>query len=173
MIEQARDIAVRAHGDQKYGDGRPYVVHLDEVECVLREFGYEDTSSRQAAILHDVLEDTHLTAASLNNLGLSPEVITLIQFCTDEEGHNRKTRKAKTYERWAKDFKAKPPWLPKAVRVKLADRIGNLRSCHRNGLTGLLQMYRKEKDIFRGALYVPGMADKMWAEYNHLIEGRT
>jgi len=168
-IGQVREIAVRAHGEQKYGDGRPYVVHLDEVEAIVREFGYDDPSTRQAAILHDILEDTNVTAKGLNDLGVSLEVIILVQFCTDEEGHNRKTRKAKTYERWAEEKRRDPYWLPKAIRVKLADRIGNLRSCHRNNLTGLLQMYQKEKDVFKDALHLYGMADAMWAEYDRLV----
>ena len=170
-VEKAREFAVEAHGDQKYGDGRPYVVHLDEVEAVAREFGYgDDEEVRVAAILHDVLEDTPATEKDLRAAGFTMEEVALVEFCTDRPGKNRRERKAATYRAWKTLFgQATPTWLARASAVKLADRIGNLRSCHRNGLAGLLSMYRKEKDTFKAALHGPDMLPAMWAEYDRLL----
>jgi len=33
----ARDYAIRAHRDQRYGDGKPYVEHFDDVKGTLVE----------------------------------------------------------------------------------------------------------------------------------------
>jgi len=62
----ARDFAIQAHGDQKYGT-KPYVYHLDQVAaiCCTIKFHYDSETLRTAAFLHDVLEDTKVTHAEL------------------------------------------------------------------------------------------------------------
>jgi (p)ppGpp synthase/HD superfamily hydrolase len=53
-----RDLALRYHGEQRYGD-HPYGVHLDAVVEILREYGHE--ALVPAGYLHDTLEDTDAT----------------------------------------------------------------------------------------------------------------
>jgi hypothetical protein len=55
--------------------------------------------------------------------------------------------------------------------VKLADRLANLLNCTGSS-AGLFQMYRKERDTFRAALYVPGDVDDadMWAFYDYILK---
>jgi (p)ppGpp synthase/HD superfamily hydrolase len=175
----SREFAIWAHGDQKYGD-EPYVVHLDAVVGVLAEFGYTDDDSVAAGYLHDVLEDSKIVR--YDDCGaFSHDVRMAMLFCQDAEGHNRKTRKAATYARchrdiglWQehggnpKDFPEPMEHIPLAVRVKVADRIANIRNCIANK-PDLLQMYQKERDAFRDALYVPMMCEAMWAEYDRLL----
>lgn len=138
---------MKAHGDQMYG-GNPYVTHLDAVVQVLKDAGFMDPTFLMAGYLHDSLEDTATTALDLKAEGFSPEVVKAVQFCTDEPGHNRKTRKAATYAR----VKVNPHIV--GLAVKWADRIANIESCKAEGNTGLLQMYRKEDAAFRDA-YTP------------------
>lgn len=177
----ARTFAIWAHDEQQYGD-QPYVVHLDEVVALLREFGVTDDDSIAAGFLHDVLEDSKLTR--YDDLGVfSSTTRKAMIFCTDAEGHNRKTRKEATYERCRQEINqwlahAREPelfpdpmtWLPTAVRVKVADRLANIRNCIANK-PDLLSMYRKERFSFRDAMYVAGMCDDMWSEYNRLLAG--
>lgn len=179
----AREFALWAHQDQKYGD-KPYVVHLDEVVAVLREYGYTDDDSVAAGFLHDVLEDSKI--ARYDDLGfVSQDVRQALLFCKDEEGPNRKTRKLATYQRcnqaitlWRchisspAEFKDPMAWIPLAVRTKVADRLANLRNCIVNN-PSLLQMYQKEAGAFYVALYFPGICDAMWDEYDRLLPGRT
>ena len=49
-----------------------------------------------------------------------------------------------------------------ALLVKVADRVANVRSCVRDGLDGLLKMYRKEHAAFRDAARREGLADDLW-----------
>lgn len=174
MMHDPRDIAVRAHGDQKYGS-RPYADHLDEVVAVLAEYGYEDPDSRAVGYLHDTLEDTSTTPADLRTLGIPLVVVEAVQFCTDEPGPNRRTRKALTYQRyhgqirlWLGDHREVMPFVPLGIRGKLADRLANLRAASRDG-SDLLSMYRKERDAFRETYHVPGLCDPMWTEYERLL----
>jgi len=175
MTGQARQIAVEAHGDQKYGADRPYVVHLDAVDTICTTHGYTDETTRSGAYLHDVLEDTALTTKELFGLGMSQDVVSVVLFCTDEPGPNRKTRKMLTYRRIRGLLDAQlahgtlPRWLIAAVRVKLADRLANIHACFGGDRADLFQMYKKEQAAFREALHVPGICDTMWAEYDRLL----
>lgn len=185
MLEQeitirARHFAEWAHGDQKYGD-QPYVAHLDDVVGILREYGRTDDDFVVAGYLHDVLEDSKI--ARYDDLGAFSETVRqAMLFCTDAEGKNRKERKAATYARchhqimlWLehdmnpKDFPDPMAWIPLAVTVKVADRLANIRNCIATGNHGLLDMYRKERQTFLNAMFVRGVCDKMWVEYDRLF----
>jgi len=98
---------------------------------------------------------------------VAAQLAGIATFCTDVPGPNRKQRKAATYERMRRDVAAAPVWIRAAVRVKLADRIANLRASHRDSLS-LLDMYRRESAAFRAALFVAGICDAMWAEHDRL-----
>jgi hypothetical protein len=82
-------------------------------------------------------------------------------------GANRNQRKAATYERMRRDIAAAPAWIRSAVRAKVADRLANLRVCHRDN-PSLLDMYRRESATFRSALFVAGVCDALWVEYDRL-----
>jgi (p)ppGpp synthase/HD superfamily hydrolase len=177
LVDAARAFAVAAHGAQLYGrgeDAQPYVVHLDEVAAVLRDLATEAGELElAAAYLHDVVEDTPVAPADIekafSHFGavVAGHLGRIAAFCTDAPGPNRKQRKAATYARMRTDVGAAPPWIRAAVRVKLADRIANLRACHRHN-SSLLEMYRSESLVFREALFVGGMCDAMWAEFDRL-----
>lgn len=122
LHQATRDIAIRAHGTQMYGD-EPYVVHLDAVNSVLLNALHGANLSDipkelQVAYLHDVIEDTDWTQSTLLDalltlhtelarLGgtvvrrmLPPEdVVRAVEFCTDMPGPNRRARKQATYAR--------------------------------------------------------------------------
>lgn len=159
-IAAARAFALRAHGDQRYGD-HPYVTHLDEVAAILEPYGIE---AQVAGYLHDTVEDTDATVEEVadrfgSHMG---EVVGLL---TDEEGANRKERKAKTCAKLA----AVGPHLSLALIAKAGDRLGNVRACVRNANAGLLAMYRDEHAAFRQAAYRPGLCDELWAELDRLL----
>lgn len=138
----------------------PYTHHLSDVENVLREFGITDVEMLQASWGHDIIEDTDVKLRDIRE-NFGERVASLVFAVTSEEGVNRKTRNALTYPkiREAGDD---------AVRLKLADRIANVR----NG-GGSAQMYAKEHNEFRHQLYNPGcttITSHMWACLDHLIE---
>lgn len=64
----AREFAIKAHGDQRYGR-MPYSYHLDQVASKLRELErcgwYVPEEAYVVAYLHDVLEDTKVTYEEL------------------------------------------------------------------------------------------------------------
>jgi len=152
----AREFAIRAHADQKYANG-PYVAHLDAVVDVLKEFGHFDQALLDAAYLHDVLEDTDTDAGDLCNWFYA-ETIELVVAVTDQPGRNRAERHAATYPRIAAN--------PKAVTLKLADRIANVRASIK--MVGHGAMYGDEYPAFKAALQGEHHG-AMWRELDRLL----
>jgi (p)ppGpp synthase/HD superfamily hydrolase len=144
---EARQFAVTRHAAQRYGD-RPYVVHLEAVRAVLRDFGH-DGALGVAAWLHDVVEDTATTRDEVAQR-FGPEVAALVWAVTGV-GDNRKARNAAAY--------AKIRQHPVATTLKLADRIANVEAAAT--VPHKLEMYRAEWEGFTAAL--AGLGDaRMW-----------
>lgn len=170
---KARDFAIKAHGDQKYG-GEPYVVHLDDVVLTLGQGcpSYSHPSIRDAAFLHDILEDCPGYTTEMLSTEFGADVTRIVEFCTDEPGHNRKTRKAATYAKMRATIDGNDPlpsWLQDAIRVKVADRVSNIASCFLEIRPDLWEMYRRERDTFGRALYVEGVCEGLWGLYDDLL----
>jgi len=175
--QELRFLAAGAHAGQTYGT-EPYTAHLEQVVEVVREFEFHHlTSTIQIAWLHDIVEDTGVTPELLADLGVDKFTIWAVEFLTDEDGPNRKTKKFNTYERvrQTKERKPRGAWLEQALTVKWADRIANIRMATANS-PELLKMYRREAQAFR-EVYLPDeislKIDRRWqimvAEYDRLV----
>jgi (p)ppGpp synthase/HD superfamily hydrolase len=83
LTRDALAFAARRHeGQTRDGDGLPFVTHPVEVACLLHEAGYSDKVVA-AGVLHDVLEDTDVERAELEErFGL--EVAALVAAVTDD-----------------------------------------------------------------------------------------
>jgi (p)ppGpp synthase/HD superfamily hydrolase len=136
----------------------PYTHHLAAVEEVLREFGESRSEMLVAAWLHDIVEDTDVKLRDIEE-NFGPEVATLVGAVTSESGENRKIRNALTYPKIRDTGQD-------AVRLKLADRIANVR----NGGSSVM-MYAKEHKNFKHALYSQNDDGnrKMWSELDQLL----
>jgi len=179
MIQEAKDFAFKMHGGQTYGDGQPYTVHLEAVALLVQDYGCDHMDwALSAAYLHDVIEDCKVDPLILR-VKFGNAITEMVLFCTDELGATRRERKAKTYARMRQDINTARKmrqidahgWLRDAIRVKLADRLANIRACFQGARADLWQMYKKEQDAFADAL---GGADSdfirpMWDEYERLL----
>ena len=157
LVDRAREFAINAHWGQMYGT-KPYLHHLGEVAHICSYFKLPEYV-KAAAYLHDVVEDTDITADQVS-AKFGYEVATLVYSVTDESGENRKERKAKTYRKILAH--------PYGVYLKLADRIANVKACSTAKDTGMFKMYCKEAEAFEKELKTPGIAEPMWAELDEL-----
>jgi hypothetical protein len=149
---EAREFAVERHAEQRYGE-RPYVVHLEAVRAVLRDFGHGGALG-VAAWLHDVVEDTPTTRDEVEQR-FGAEVAALVWAVTGV-GDDRKARNAAAY--------AKIQQLPAAATLKLADRIANVEASAT--VPAKLERYRAEWQGFATAL--AGLGDaRMWQRLRH------
>jgi guanosine-3',5'-bis(diphosphate) 3'-pyrophosphohydrolase len=166
MTKSARDFAVWAHGDQKYGE-RPYVVHLDAVADIVRSLDGLPDYAVTVAYLHDVVEDTDVGFADVEKW-FGFVVRSCVVGLTDPEGKNRRERKARLHAYLAElnDCEAHRVTLS----VKTADRLANVRASTNDANERLLAMYAKEHPEFRRAVFRAGPCDELWAELDGLVE---
>lgn len=79
----ARSIAEEAHAGQFRKDGKtPYITHP---EAVANSFPQDCNLHRAVAWLHDVIEDTHITAAELINRGISDAMVHRVEMLTKDK----------------------------------------------------------------------------------------
>ena len=154
LLEKARLFAVEAHGSQMYGDF-PYEKHLQDVVNVGLRFGL-DIKLLICCWLHDVIEDT-LISYNKVEAEFGEEVAEIVYCVTDELGRNRDERKAKTLPKIGANFGA--------IKVKLADRIGNIE------MGGKIDMYAQEYYTFKFHLHrKEGDAQPMWDHLEKLLK---
>ncbi len=124
-LGEALVYAAVAHGDQMRASGEPYIIHPIYVTSILADMKM-DLPTLQAALLHDVLEDTEVSAEDLEKR-FGKSVITLVDGVTklgklafksfeDYQAENLR----KMFLVMAKDIRV--------VLIKLADRTHNMRS---------------------------------------------
>ena len=83
MIDIALAIARKAHAGQVDKAGIDYIQHPLYVASQV-----ETEQEKAVALLHDVLEDSDITAADLLAYGLSNEVVTAVQTLTKKKGQS-------------------------------------------------------------------------------------
>lgn len=125
LVQRADAFAEKAHDDvkqvRKY-TGEPYINHPREVRAILLKYASGPITQEQeaAALLHDTIEDTNVTAADIER-EFGHEVANLVGWLTDiskPEDGNRRTRKSLDLQHTA--------GAPAAAKsIKLADLISN------------------------------------------------
>jgi (p)ppGpp synthase/HD superfamily hydrolase len=166
-IKEAREFAIKAHGEQKYGMQKwDYVYHLDQVVNVLMRFGHGDQLMLSSGYLHDVLEDVKTINKEAFRVQFE-DCYPIVFAVTEEPGKNRRERHSKTLPKIKEN--------PRAVILKLADRIANAENCQLElaitGKSSHLSMYQKEWKEFHEALYAPGQDVRMWQYLEELCTG--
>ncbi|GAA2837114.1 HD domain-containing protein [Nonomuraea rubra] len=119
-LRDAVAFARRMHGSQQRPTGRPYVEHLLEaLEVAVSGAGLSDREVLVATVLHDVLEDTPCTEGEVARR-FGPEVAALVRWVTKPRGGSKADYLASL---------VKAP--PRAILVKLSDRVSNVQELHR------------------------------------------
>ena len=136
-VARAVEFAVRYHGDQTRPTGAPYAEHLLEaLEVLVRGAGVTDPDILQAAVLHDVVEDTPCTIDDVRR-AFGDRVAEMVGWVTKpepEEGADRRAAK----EAYLGRLQDAPD---DAVLVKLADRASNVQTLRNLGLPKQRQYY--------------------------------
>ena len=127
VLERAYDWAARAHGDQRRESGELFIEHPLQVAMILAELEL-DVTTLTAGLLHDVLEDTEVTAEELE-AEFGPEVRSLVDGVTKLSRIPFQTREEHQAQSLRKMFLAMAEDL-RVVLIKLADRLHNMRTLH-------------------------------------------
>ena len=116
-VAEARELAVRAHGDQADRDGTAHIAHVARVA----DRHHESAPFQRVAWLHDVLEDTAADRAQLQARLPAPEWQALLLLTHDDD---------RSYEDYIAAIAGAAGEAGALARaVKEADALDNLRRC--------------------------------------------
>lgn len=107
-LERAIRLALEAHAGQKSKDGSPYILHPLRLMAKM-----ETAEERMSAVLHDVVEDSHITLDDLRAANIPERVLEAVRLLTHEEGTS--------YEAYVERLRADPL----ARKIKIADLEDN------------------------------------------------
>ncbi|MGZ8219932.1 HD domain-containing protein [Methylomagnum sp.] len=139
LLLHAALFAAEKHRNQRRKDAAasPYINHPLAVANILaNEGGIDDPVTLIAALLHDTIEDTATTAAELA-AEFGPAIAAVVQEVSDDTTLPSKERKRLQIEH-AKAVS------PRAKRVKLADKIANLRDLSDHPPAGWLEARKQD-----------------------------
>lgn len=124
-VEEAYELADKAHKEQKRASGEPYIIHPLAVATTLAELQI-DAVTIEAGLLHDVVEDTTYTLEDIRK-EFGETVAFLVDGVTKLNQFHYQTKEDQQMENYRKMILA----MAKDVRVvviKLADRLHNMRT---------------------------------------------
>ncbi len=126
-VDQAFDLAVKAHEGQKRATGEAYVTHPIASAQILAELGI-DTTAIQAALLHDVPEDTEYSLTDVEE-AFGAEVAQLVDGVTKLSKFSTHSHEQQQAENIRKMLLAMAQDI-RVVLIKLADRLHNMRTLY-------------------------------------------
>lgn len=162
LIKKAMVYANKAHTGQMYGEVYPYAKHLEDVYNILIDFGFSEADNLDLLVsswLHDIIEDTCISYSDIKK-EFNKDIAEIVYCITDELGRTRREKKEKTYPKMRSN--------PKAIALKVADRIANVRFSNSQS-DSHTNMYKKEFKEFEFNLRLHNHIDAMWEYLEKLI----
>ncbi len=159
-IRAAFDFAQKSHEGQKRKSGEPYIIHPLAVAQIVAEELKLDSESIEAALLHDVIEDTPATHAEVAKL-FSPTIadlvegvskLTRIQYATKEDEQMENLRKMLIA--MSKDIRV--------ILIKIADRLHNMRTMEYQSPAKQKQKSLETMEIYAPISHRLGMQRIKW-----------
>ena len=125
LVCRAFEFAYQLHEGQYRASGEPYIMHPVAVAGLLRDLGGGGVMIA-AGFLHDVVEDTTVTAEELGAL-FGEEVQLLVEGVTKLSKFNFSSKTERQAENFRRMFLAMAQDI-RVIVVKLADRLHNMRT---------------------------------------------
>lgn len=156
LYQTALTLAVSAHAGQvRKHNNSPYVVHPIMVARIVEAAGFNE-SVVAAALLHDVLEDTTVTAETIER-EVGTDVLEMVQALSEEKSLSWRERKANYIQ--AVVAAGEAVWA-----ISVADKIHNAES---------LIAFHAEVGSVAWQVFNKGKADKVWFESTLLTALQT
>ncbi|QSX37522.1 bifunctional GTP diphosphokinase/guanosine-3',5'-bis pyrophosphate 3'-pyrophosphohydrolase [Shewanella sedimentimangrovi] len=125
LLKQAYQVARDAHEGQMRTSGEPYITHPVAVARILADMRL-DHETLMAALLHDTIEDTHVTKDDLAEL-FGPSVAELVEGVSKLDKLKFRDKKEAQAENFRKMMMAMTQDI-RVILIKLADRTHNMRT---------------------------------------------
>ena len=121
ILLKALKIATDAHANQtRKGSDAPYIIHPISVAQTLTDHGFSDESLLAAAVLHDVVEDTRVTAEDLHR-EFGSRIAEIVDELTDDRTLPKHERKLEVVRHIGSRSR-------EARLIKIADLVSNVSS---------------------------------------------
>lgn len=145
LVSRAFQFAYKLHEGQKRASGEAYICHPIEVACLLRDLG-GDSAMIAAGFLHDVVEDTDVTADEIE-AHFGEEVRRLVEGVTKLSKFNFHSKTERQAENFRRMFLAMAQDV-RVIVVKLADRLHNMRTLEHLGSEKQRRIAAETLEIF-------------------------
>jgi guanosine-3',5'-bis(diphosphate) 3'-pyrophosphohydrolase len=145
IVNQAYVYSAQVHDGQVRLSGEPYLSHPLEVAGILADMKL-DTISVVAGLLHDVIEDTHATAAEVRET-FGPVVEHIVSGVTKLSALPLENARARQAESIRKMLLAMADDI-RVILIKLADRLHNMRTLEFHDSERQVKIARETLDIF-------------------------
>jgi guanosine-3',5'-bis(diphosphate) 3'-pyrophosphohydrolase len=159
MVRKAFERAAAAHSGQHRLSGEDYVNHPLEVAAILADLEL-DAATIAAALLHDTVEDTNLTAEEVQR-EFGPEVARLVEGVTKLGRIALRNDQQQQAENIRKMMVAMAEDL-RVVLIKLADRLHNMRTLDPLPEPKRRKISRETLDIYAPLAHRLGIGQIKW-----------
>src|ERR1700730_18157213 len=159
MVRKAYERAAKAHTGQRRLSGEHYVTHPLEVAAILADLEL-DAPTIAAALLHDTVEDTALTADEVER-EFGPEVARLVDGVTKLGRIALRSDQQQQAENIRKMMVAMAEDL-RVVLIKLADRLHNMRTLDPLPEVKRRKICRETLDIYAPLAHRLGIGQIKW-----------
>ena len=144
-IRETFEFASSHHEGQYRASEEPYIIHPIEVAKILVEFK-ADTHTIMAALLHDILEDTNVTAQEIEEK-FGPDVLKLVNGVTKLGKLEFKSKEDRQAENFRKMFVSMAEDV-RVILLKLADRLHNMRTLNHMPINKQKRIAQETLEIF-------------------------
>ena len=159
-IQESYEFAKQHHGEQRRKSGELYITHPLAVAQIVAEELHLDSESIEAALLHDVIEDTDatyddvakLTSPTVADLVEGVSKLTRIQYATKEDEQMENLRKMLIA--MSKDIRV--------ILIKISDRLHNMRTMEYQTPAKQKQKSLETMEIYAPIAHRLGMQRMKW-----------
>ena len=159
-IRESYEFAKQHHGEQRRKSGELYITHPVAVAQIVAEELHLDSESIEAALLHDVIEDTDatyddvakLTSPTVADLVEGVSKLTRIQYATKEDEQMENLRKMLIA--MSKDIRV--------ILIKISDRLHNMRTMEYQTPAKQKQKSLETMEIYAPIAHRLGMQRMKW-----------
>src|ERR1700694_5770336 len=159
LVRKAYERAAKAHTGQRRLSGEDYLTHPMEVAAILADLEL-DAETISAALLHDTVEDTALTAEEVER-EFGPEVARLVEGVTKLGRISLRSDQQQQAENIRKMMVAMAEDL-RVVLIKLADRLHNMRTLDPLPDVKRRKISRETLDIYAPLAHRLGIGQIKW-----------
>ncbi len=159
-IRESYEFAKQHHGEQRRKSGELYITHPLAVAQIVAEELHLNSESIEAALLHDVIEDTDatyddvakLTSPTVADLVEGVSKLTRIQYATKEDEQMENLRKMLIA--MSKDIRV--------ILIKISDRLHNMRTMEYQTPAKQKQKSLETMEIYAPIAHRLGMQRMKW-----------